>query len=94
MLGRIAAVVCWVAGVYVLFNIPQLYRSDFSSFSAYYSAKESIGMTFYRWRVCAFWCHAVGAGNLCHAADQDSGERRAEGRAYRKVACLLSIVGA
>ena len=47
MLGRIAAVVCWVAGVYVLFNIPQLNRRDISSFSAYYSAKESIGMTFY-----------------------------------------------
>lgn len=47
MLGRIAAVVCWVAGIYVLFNMPQLNMSDFSSISAYYSAKESIGMTFY-----------------------------------------------
>lgn len=47
MLGRIAAVVCWLAGVYVLFNMPQLNMSDFSSISAYYSAKESIGMTFY-----------------------------------------------
>lgn len=47
MLGRIAAVGCWVAGVYVLFKMPQLNMSDFSSLSAYYSAKESIGMTFY-----------------------------------------------
>ena len=47
MLGRIAAVVCWVAGVYVLFNMPQLNMSDFSSISSYYLEKESIGMTFY-----------------------------------------------
>lgn len=47
MFGRIAAVVCWMAGICVLFNIPELSSRDFSDIIDYYAAKKTLRMTFY-----------------------------------------------